>query len=89
MRELGSTVAGLATDYVACMQLSVSQYDQLEHAITNGTRLQLRRRGSEFLVIPERLRLVQGREQIAARHPSTGALLEIYLDELDAFEIVR
>lgn len=71
------------------MQLSVVQYDQLERAITAGTRLQLRRRGSEFLVIPERLRLVMGREQIVARHPSTGSLLELYLDELDDMEIVR
>jgi hypothetical protein len=71
------------------MQLSVSQYDQLERAITNGTRLQLYRRGSEFLVIPERLRLQNGRELIVARHPSTGSLLEIYLDELDGLEIVQ
>jgi hypothetical protein len=71
------------------MQLSVSQYDRLERAITDGTRLQLRRRGSEFLVIPERLRLVAGREQIVARHPSTGSALEIYLDELDGLEIVK
>lgn len=71
------------------MQLSVVQYDRLEHAITNGTRLQLYRRGSEFLVIPERLRLQEGRELIVARHPSTGSLLEIFIDELDALEIVR
>jgi hypothetical protein len=71
------------------MQLSVLQYDQLERAITDGTRLQLYRRGTEFLVIPERLRLRNGRELIVARHPSTGSLLEIYIDELESLEIVR
>jgi hypothetical protein len=71
------------------MQLSVLQYDRLERAITDGTRLQLYRRGTEFLVIPERLRLQNGRELIVARHPSTGSLLEIFIDELDAVEIVK
>ena len=71
------------------MHLSVLQYDRLERAITNGTRLQLYRRGTEFLVIPERLRLQNGRELIVARHPSTGSLLEIYIDELEAMEIVK
>jgi hypothetical protein len=40
-------------------------------------------------VIPERLRLQHGRELIVARHPSTGSLLEIYIDELDGMEIVK
>ena len=71
------------------MQLSVLQYDTLERAITDGTRLQLYRRGTEFLVIPERLRLRDGRELIVARHPSTGSVLEIYIDELDGMEIVK
>lgn len=71
------------------MHLSVLQYDRLERAISDGTRLQLYRRGTEFLVIPERLRLQGGRELIVARHPSTGSLLEIYIDELDAVEIVK
>ncbi len=71
------------------MQLSVLQYDKLERAITDGTRLQLYRRGTEFLVIPERLRLREGRELIVARHPSTGSLLEIFIDELDGMEIVK
>ncbi|WP_309670547.1 hypothetical protein [Gemmatimonas sp.] len=71
------------------MHLSVLQYDRLERAITDGTRLQLYRRGTEFLVIPERLRLHNGRELIVARHPSTGSPLEIFLDELDGMEIVK
>ena len=71
------------------MHLSVLQYDKLERAITDGTRLQLYRRGTEFLVIPERLRLREGRELIVARHPSTGSLLEIFIDELDGMEIVK
>ncbi len=69
--------------------LTVLEYDTLEHAITNGTRLALRRRGSEFLVIPERLRMANGREVIHARHPSTGHFFELFVDELDSIEVVR
>jgi hypothetical protein len=69
--------------------LSVAQYDRLEHAITKGLRLALMRRGTEFLVIPERLRLTAGRELIVARHPSTGQRLELFVDELDSIEIVQ
>jgi hypothetical protein len=71
------------------MQLSTSQYDQLERAIVDGTRLTIMRRGTEYMVIPERLRLDAGREVIVARHPSTGHRLELIIDELDSIEAVR
>jgi hypothetical protein len=69
-------------------QLSVRQYDALERAITKQQRVMVMRRGTEYLVIPERLALIKGREAIVARHPSTGASLTLYLDEADALEVV-
>ncbi len=71
------------------MRLSTVQYDLLERAIVDGSRLAIRRRGTEYLVIPERLRLEHGREIIVARHPSTGHRLDLVLDELDQLEAVR
>lgn len=70
-------------------QLSVKQYDALERAVTRQQRVMVMRRGTEYLVIPERLTLIKGREAIIARHPSTGALLTLYLDEADELEVVR
>jgi hypothetical protein len=70
-------------------QLSVAQYDALERAIVDQRRVMIMRRGTEYLVIPERLSLIQGREAISARHPSTGAALTLFLDEADALEVVR
>lgn len=70
------------------MMMSVLQYDRLERAITMGTRLSLTRRGTEYVVVPERLRIVGGREVIMTRHPSTGHRLELYIDELDTMESV-
>lgn len=71
------------------MELSVKQYDALERAITDGRRVSFFRRGTEFLVIPERLVLRNRRECIEARHPTTGDHLTLWIDEADAVEIVR
>lgn len=69
-------------------QLSVAQYDALERAIVARRRVMVMRRGTEFLVIPERLTLIGGREAVLARHPSTGAALTLFLDETDALEVL-
>ncbi len=71
------------------MQPSTRQYDLLERAIVDGTRLTIMRRGTEYVVIPERLRVESGREVIVARHPSTGHRLELVIDEIDTMEAVR
>jgi hypothetical protein len=73
----------------AVMQLSTRQYDLLERAIVDGSRITIMRRGSEYVVIPERLRVDGGREIIVARHPSTGHRLELVIDEIDYLEVIR
>lgn len=69
-------------------ELTVKQYDALERAIVHKARIAVFRRGTEFLVIPEALRLQDGREAIIARHPTTGARLVLMLDEADSIEVV-
>ena len=70
-------------------QLTHDQYDALERAISNGIRIAVMRRGTEFVVVPRRLRLADGREAIEAVHPTTGHELTLYIDEVDAIEVVR
>jgi len=70
-------------------QLTVKQYDSIEDAITRGRRLAIWRRGTEYLIIPLALRVVNRRECIDTRHPATGARLTLWLDEVDAVEEVR
>ncbi len=67
----------------------MKQYDALERAINHGQRISVYRRGTEFLVIPERLVLRGRRECIEARHPTTGDRLTLWLDEADGVEVVR
>jgi hypothetical protein len=71
-------------------QLTHAQYDAIERAVINGTRIAVRRHGQrEYVVIPLRLRVVGGREAIEARNPSTGHDLTLFLDELLSIEVVK
>jgi hypothetical protein len=69
-------------------QLNAAQYDALERAITDGRRLSVWRRGSEFIIIVDRLRVAGGREALEAHHPTTGDKLTLYIDELEGIEVV-
>lgn len=70
------------------MQLTHTQYDALERAISDGRRVAVWRRGTEYVVIPLRLRVVDGHEEITARHPTTGEEIVLRLDEMDSMETV-
>ena len=70
-------------------QLTTTQYDALERAVLDGTRVAIWRRGTEYVVIPKRLYLAGGREIIEATHPTTGHRLTLFVDEMDAVEAVR
>lgn len=69
-------------------QLNAAQYDALERAIADGRRLAVWRRGTEFMVVVDRLRVTGGREALETHHPTTGDKLTLYIDELEAIEVV-
>ena len=71
-------------------QLTHEQYEALERAVVKGTRIAARRSGRrEYIVVPLRLHVVDGREAIEARNPTTGHDLTLFLDELESIEVVR
>jgi hypothetical protein len=67
--------------------LSHRDYDALERAIRVGQRIVVWRAGIEYVVVPTHLRLQSGREVIEARRP-TGDSITLFLDEIDAIEVV-
>jgi hypothetical protein len=69
-------------------QLTHEQYDSLERAIHSGRRIVVWRRGTEYIVLPIELRLRAGREAIEARNPTTGDEMTLFLDEVEAIEVV-
>jgi hypothetical protein len=60
----------------------------LEDAIVHQRKLSVRRRGNEHVVVPLRLRIVNRRESIDVRHPTTGARMTLWIDEIDSIEEV-
>ncbi len=70
-------------------QLTHQQYDALERAVREGTRIAVYRRGTEYVVIPQRLRMLEGREAVESVHPATGDRITLYLDDVDSIEVVR
>ena len=46
------------------------------------------RRGTEFVIVVDRLRVTGGREALEAHHPTTGDQLTLYIDELEGIEVV-
>jgi hypothetical protein len=69
--------------------LTHQQYDQLERAVADGRRIAVQRRGTEYVVVPARLAIRNGREVIEANNPTTGDNMTLYLDEVDGIEVVR
>jgi hypothetical protein len=69
-------------------QLSTEQYDRLERAVARKQRIIVYRRGTEYVVVPLVLETRNGREVIDARNPTTGDLLSLFIDEVDAIEVV-
>jgi hypothetical protein len=70
------------------MQFSTRQYNLLERAIDQRRRISIVRRGAEYIVLPEKLVVRAGREMIETAQPSTGDRMTIYLDDIEAFEVV-
>jgi hypothetical protein len=70
-------------------ELTTAQYDALERAIIDGSRISVYRRGTEYIVIPTRLSVTGGREALATRHPTTGDELTLYVDDVDTIDVVR
>ena len=69
-------------------ELTHRQYDMLEHAIAQGRRLSVYRRGTEYVVVPTSFAIRAGRETLETIHPTTGAHLTLYVDEIDGIEMV-
>ena len=68
-------------------ELTHEQYDMLERAIAEGRRIAIYRRGTEYMVVPIRMRM-SAREAVEAMHPTTGERLTLYIDEIEGFEVV-
>ena len=70
------------------MDWSPDAMDRLERAIVEGTRVQLTRRGTEYVVVPKEIRS-NGPIDTLVGLTSTGDELSFTLPEIDEFVVLE
>lgn len=68
--------------------LSPEALDALERAVRERRRVALMRRGTEYVVVAERLETGERDEVLEGRLPMTGEVLSFRLRELDTFAVL-
>jgi hypothetical protein len=68
--------------------LTPDALDALERAVREGRRVALSRRGTEYVVVAERLDAAQRDEVLVGRLPMTGESLAFRLRELERFAVL-
>ena len=66
---------------------SPDEIDRLERAIIEGSRVQLSRRGTEYMIVPREIRS-RGRTEILIGTTNAGDDLSFALDEIDRFDVL-
>ncbi len=69
--------------------MTAAQYDALERAIVNRSRVAIRINGAEMVLIPESITLKGGRELLVTQNPSSGLPLLLQIDDIERLEVVR
>jgi len=68
--------------------LTPEALDALERAVHERRRVALRRRGTEYVVVAERLETSGSEDVLAGRLPMTGELLKFRLRDLESFAVL-
>ncbi len=69
--------------------MTAAQYDALERAIVDRSRVAIRVNGAEMVVIPDAIRVQGGRELLATQNPSSGLPMLLRIDDIERLEVVR
>jgi hypothetical protein len=68
--------------------LTPEALDALERAVRDHLRVALRRRGTEYVVVAERLETSGRDDVLTGRLPMTGELLNFQLRDLETFAVL-
>ena len=69
--------------------MTAAQYDKLERAIVDRSRVAIRLNGAEMVVVPEAIQMKGGREVLLTQNPSSGLPLLLKIDDIERLEVVR
>ena len=63
--------------------------DQLERAARDGLRVALSRRGTEYVVVAQRVTSIEQHDALVGWLPMTGEELTFRLEEIDSFQVIE
>lgn len=70
------------------MDWDPDEMDRLERAITEGARIQIFRRGTEYVLVPQSLHPEGATEILLATTTLGGDDLRFRLDEIEEFQVI-
>jgi hypothetical protein len=74
---------------VTQLRWTTDRMDQLERAARDGLRVALTRRGTEYVVVAQRVTSRDQHETLIGWLPMTGEELTFRLDEIESFQVIE
>jgi uncharacterized protein with PhoU and TrkA domain len=68
---------------------TADRMDQLENAARRGLRVVLCRRGTEYVVVAQRVTTIDQHEALVGWLPMTGDELTFRLEEIESFQVIE
>jgi uncharacterized protein with PhoU and TrkA domain len=68
---------------------TADRMDQLENATRRGLRVVLSRRGTEYVVVAQRMTTVEQHEALVGWLPMTGEELTFRLEDIESFQVIE
>jgi uncharacterized protein with PhoU and TrkA domain len=74
---------------MSTLRWTTDRMDQLERAARDGLRVALRRRGTEYVVVAQRVTSINQHDALIGWLPMTGEELTFRLDEMESFQVIE
>lgn len=71
------------------LRWTADRMDQLENAARRGLRVALSRRGTEYIVVAQRVSSIDQHEALVGWLPMTGEELTFRLDDIESFQVIE
>jgi uncharacterized protein with PhoU and TrkA domain len=71
------------------LRWTAERLDQLESAARRGLRVALSRRGTEYIVVAQRVTTLDQHETLVGWLPMTGEELNFRLDDIESFQVIE
>lgn len=68
---------------------TADRMDQLENAARRGLRVALSRRGTEYIVVAQRVTTVDQHDALVGWLPMTGEELTFRLNDIESFQVIE